>query len=273
MSVQQPASVTITIGGLINKVAAYLQNRQDASESQTNPEMRPSTNLRDSLRELTQKYVFEELRKPGPLATIGPGLGSQGSNWSYPISMFLNAGEDYTKMEDPVIFLTPQQAQQVGLSPAPPLALLTTSNLVGYSMNYLTPKAIQPDLFIPGGVPFQYTRFGNQFWFGSQPGQNYNVYVPYQQRHPFSSNLVDSKVYVPEDWFEIVSMGAAERLAYKLRWNDQAVSLHQAMWGDPDYEKSGGEEGRPGLIAALTLQPERDRRLSPVMITVGASRY
>jgi hypothetical protein len=273
MTVQQPASATLTINDLINKVAAYLQNRQDATESATNPDMRPSACLRDSLREITQKYPFEELRKPGPLATIGPGLGSQGSSWSYSVSMFLYPGEDMTMSEDPVIFLTTAQAQSLGLYPAPTAALLNTSNLVGYSMNYLTPKAIQPDLFIPGGVPFQYTRYGNQFWFGSQPGQNYNVYLPYQRKHPFSSKLVESKVYVPEEWFEVVAIGAAERLAYKLRWNDQGMSLHTMLWGDPDYEKSGGEEGRPGLIAALTVQPERDRRLSPVVIYPGAQRY
>lgn len=278
MTVQQPASVTLTINDLIPKVQSYLQNNLNANEQQTNPEMRPSAWLRDALRELTQKYPFEELRKPGPLQIIGPGLGTLGSNWAYPVSMFLYPGEDMTKSEDPVIFLTPGQLQQANQTAAQygiaqMAALMTTSNQVGYSMNYLTPKAIQPLLFIQGGVPFLYTRFGNQFWFGSQPGEQFNVYLPYQRRHPFTTDLPYSKVYVPEDWFEVVCIAAAERGAYKLRWNDQGVALHQMLWGDPDYERSGGEEGRPGLVAGLTVQPERDRRFSPVTLTIGQERY
>jgi hypothetical protein len=278
MTVQQPASVTLTINDLINKVKSYLQNNSNVSESQSNPEMRPSTWLRDALREITQKYTFEELRKPGPLTTIGPQLGWQGSNFAYPIKQFLYPGEDYTKSEDPVIFLTPSQFQQVNqmatqYSVPSPVALMTTDNLVAYGMNYLSMKAIQPLLFIQGGIPFLYTRYGNLFYFGSQPGANYNVYLPYQRKHPFSDDLAQSPVYVPEEWFEVVSVAAAEKGAYKNRWNDQAAALHEMLWGDPDYQRSGGEEGMPGMVAALTEQPIRDKRQSPVHIYPGAERY
>jgi hypothetical protein len=273
MSVPQPASVTLTISGLINKVKAFLQNRSDVDETQDNPEMRPSAWIRDALREITASWPFPELQKPGPLTTIGPGLGWLGSNYSYPVSQFLYPGDDMTLSEDPVIFLTPGQAAQGGLTAAP-VALASTSNLVGYSMDYYTVKAITPLLFIPGGIPFRYTRYGNQFWFGSQPGQNYNVYLPYQVRHPFSADLPQSRIHVPEDWFDIVAYAAAERgAAGPLRWNEQATFIHQILYGDPKYQASGGEEGRPGLIAAKIFQPERDRRLSPVTITVGSERY
>lgn len=262
-----PAATNITVNTLINKVAAALQNRSDVSESQTNPEMRPSAWIRDALREITANWPFEELRVTGPQVTIGPGLGYQGSNYMYPVSSFMNKGDDMTLMEDPVIFLTPGQAASVGV-------IATTSNLVAYSMDYLTPKAIQPLLFIPGGVPFKYTRYGNMFWFGSQPGQPYTVYLPYQVRHPFDeSNLTSSPVRVPPDWFDIVAFAAAERGAVMLRWNDQATFLHNLLYGDPKFQMSGGEEGRPGLIAARILQPERDKRMSPVQVMIGAQRY
>jgi len=146
-------------------------------------------------------------------------------------------------------------------------------NLVGYSMDYLTPKAIQPILFVGGGIPFRYTRFGNMFWFGTQPGQNFNVYVPYQVRHQFSPTLPESIIKVPADWYDIIAFAAAERGALYLRWNDQATFIHNLLYGDPEYQESGGEKGRPGLIAARILQPERDRRLSPVMLTIGSARY
>lgn len=261
-----PAETPLFISDLINKVKANLQDRSDVTESATNPEMRPSAWIRDTLRELTANYPFPELQVTGPLATIGPGLGYQGSNYMYPISMFLNDGDDYTIMEDPVIFLTPGQAASVGI-------VATTNNVVGYPMDYVSVKAIQSILFIPGGVPFKYTRYANMFWFGSQPGQTYNVYLPYQLRHPFLPSLVNSPVRVPSDWFDIVAYGAAERGAIALRWNDQATFIHNILYGDPEFQSSGGEQGRPGLIAARILQPERDKRLSPVMLTIGSQRY
>jgi hypothetical protein len=269
MSVEQPSSTTLRISDLTNKVAAALQNRSDVTEDATkqpNPEMRPSAWIRDALREITANYPFTELQKPGPLVTIGPGLGWQGSNYMYPVARFLEKGDDVTITEDPVIFLTPLQAASVGL-------VATANNGTAYPMDYMTPKSIQTILFTPGGVPFRYTRYGNMFWFGSQPGQNYNVYLPYQVRHQFSSTLAQTIIKVPADWYDIIAFAAAERGALYLRWNDQSSYIHTILYGDPEYQESGGEKGRPGLIAARILQPERDKRLSPVTLQVGYDRY
>jgi len=264
----QPATATTTINTLINKVAAALQNRSDVSETQPNPEMRPSAWIRDSLKEITANYPFEELKTTGPLVTIGPGLGYKGSNYAYLVSYFLNPGDDVTLTEDPVIFLNTQQAVTSGTP-----VVNVTGNTVGYSMDFLTIKAIQPLLFIPGGVPFKYTRNGNQFWFGSQPGQNYNVYLPYQVRHPFNPDLVTTPIRVPSEWLDIVAYAAAERGAVALRWNDQASYLHNLLYGDPDSQLKDGTLGRPGLIAGRVFQIERDRRLSTVQLTCFAQRY
>jgi hypothetical protein len=260
-----PGASTITIGGLINKVASDLQNRQDVNENNPNPEMRPSAWIRDALREITESQPFEELRQPNPPnVTIGPGLGFGGSSYKYKVSAFLNAGDDVTLMEDPVIFLNTTMS-----GPAP-----NTTNAVAYPMDYLTPKAIAPLLNVPGGIPFRYTRFGDQFWFGTQPGQNFIVYLPYQLRHPFNDDdLPTSQVYVPNSWFDIISMAAAERGAIKLRWNDQATFLHQTLYGDPASQIKDGTLARPGLIAARVLQMERDRRLSTIQVTPVVARY
>jgi len=267
MMLAAPATATLTIGDLINKVKADLQNRSDVNETVSNPEMRPSAWIRDTLRELSANYPFEELRVTGPLVTIGPGLGWNNSNYMYPVSMFLNPGDDVTLTEDPVIFLSGTQAASAGI-------VAITSNVVGYAMDYLTPKAIQSLLFIPGGVPFKYTRYGNMFWFGSQPGQNYNVYLPYQVRHPFNPSLVSTPVRMPQDWFDIIAYGAAERGAIALRWNDQAAFIHTILYGDPKSMIPGtGELARPGLIAGKILQQERDRRVSAVQVIPGAQRY
>jgi hypothetical protein len=256
-----PAATEITINDLIPEVQGWLQNRSDASETQSNPTMRPSSWLKRALQELTANYEFEELKVSGPVVNVGPGLGFKGSNYAYPVAYFLNPGDDVTLTFDPVIFLTPGQAQQAGLA-------VNTTNVVGYSMDFLDEKAIQSLLFIKGGVPFKYCRHGNQFWFGSAPGSVYQVYLPYQLRHPFDSeNLTSSPVYLPSDWHEITSIAAAERGATKLRWNDQASFLHSILHGDPENPE------KLGLIAQAMQQPERDRRLSPMTLQVGYDRF
>ena len=254
-----PGSSTATINDLIPKVQAALQNNPNANEKQPNPEMRPSAWIRDTLREITANWPFEELRQPNPpRVTIGPGLGVGGSNYAYPVSMFLNPGDDVTLMEDPVIFFTP---------PSGP-------NSVSYPMDYLTPKAIAPMLNINGGVPMKYTRYGTQFWFATPPGTNYTVYLPYQIRHPFNDQgLVNSPIFVPPDWFDIIAYAAAERGAIANRWNDQSSFLHQVLYGDPASQMKDGSLARPGLISARVMQQERDRRLSVVSITPMVQRY
>lgn len=271
-----PATTNTTISDLINKVKADLQNRADVSETQSNPEMRPSAWIRDALRELsaTPDIPFEELNVTGPLTTIGPGLGVNGSNYAYPVSQFLNSGDDMAYSYDPVIFLTPAQALAAGLTPQTINIGGQGSAVSAYPMDYLTVKAIQTILFVPGGVPFKYTRFGAQFWFGSQPGQPFNVYLPYQLRHPFQPDLISTPVRIAPDWFDVLAYAAAERGAIALRWNDQATFLHNTLYGDPKtFNPSTGQYGRPGLIEAKIAQQEKDRRLSPIQILPGAQRY
>lgn len=247
----------MTINDLIPAVQAILQNRSDVSESQANPEMRPSAWLKKAITNLSSKYVYEELRVIGPLVALGPGLGFQGSNSIYPVKMFLQPGDDYTfNATSMVIFLDPPR------------------NSVGYPMDYMQPKAIVPLVNIPGGVPFKYTRYGSNFWFGVQPGNTYNVYFPYQRKHPFNKdNLPTSEVFMPDDWVEAVEWSAAERGAQVFRWNDQATFIHTTLFGDPEYQSSGGVKGRPGLLAGLVLQQERDMQQSVRQMVCVSQRY
>lgn len=250
-----PGASTVTISGLIQDVKAWLQDRSDVSETQPNTEMRPSRWLARAITNLTQKYVFEELRTIGPTVNLGPGLGFQGSNFLYPVSYFLNPGDDYTHNESMTIFLDPP------------------NNTVSYPMDYMQPKAIAPLVHIPGGIPFKYTRYGSNFWFGVQAGSNYQVYYPYQRVHPFTADVVSSPVFMPKDWIEAVTISAAERGAAKLRWNDQSTFLHQKLFGDPEFEMSGGVKGRPGLLAGLMLQQERDEQKSVRQMVPMVQRY
>lgn len=245
-----PGAQTATIGDLINKVVAALQNRQDATENQANPDMRPSRWIRDALREITANLPFEELRQPNPPnVIIGPGRGVGGSSYKYKVSVFVNSGDDVTLMEDPVIFLDPP------------------TNSVPHPMDYLTPKAIA-SYFVVNGIPYNYTRFGDQFWFGVQPQQNYTVFLPYQIRHAFNEdNLLASTVGVPPDWFDIIAYAAAQRGAIALRWNDQAEFLYKLLHGDPK------NPANLGLLKEKLMQQDRDRRLSTISVTPVVQRY
>ena len=99
----------------------------------------------------------------------------------------------------------------------------------------MTPKAIQPLLFIPGGIPSKYTRYQNRFWFGTSPGQPYQMYLPYQLRHPFNdSNLLQSHVHVPTSWEDIVEYSAAMRGANE---NDGRTKLRICKYFSTETRK------------------------------------
>jgi hypothetical protein len=249
-----PGSYSKLIQDLVPDVIEALQNRQDITTAQA------ASWLVRTLKELTPKYPFEELRIIGPTVIVGPGRGYQGSSNVYPVSYFLNSGDDYSRSEDPVIYFSG------GLQSTSTIATLATGPT--YAMDYMQPKAIQPLMNVPGGIPFKYSRYGGNFWFGAAPTSNFAVFLPYQKKHPFTdNNVLTSPVYIASEWEQVVCYDAARRGAVAKRWNEQASYLHELLYGDPD-----NPDKRPGLIAALTLQQERDQRLSTRNVTMRVER-
>jgi hypothetical protein len=246
-----PAQNPRTLNDLVPGVLNILQKKQNISATDV------CYWLRDAILNFTENQNFRELEVANPpLVQIGPGLGFNGSNYQYLVSYFLNPGDDYTLMEDPVIFLNQTQALQVGLVGAG-ISFSGGTSFVGYPMDYMTPKAIQSMLFVPGGVPYKYTRYQNQFWFGSQPGQQYQVYLPYQRRHPFvQGNLPGSQLYIPTSWELVAKYSAAILGAVENRWSDMLPILKSTLFGDPK------DPTRPGLIKALEPSIKRDQNKS-----------
>jgi hypothetical protein len=251
----RPGSNTHKVSDLYPGIVAKLQGRTDITVQQA------SYWVKRALENLTESEIFEELRRIGPLVTIGPGLGLNGSNWQYPISSFLAPGDDYTLMEDPVIILATTTQGTTFNSPG------GITNTVSYPMDYMTPKAIQPLLSIGGGIPFKYTRYGGNFWFGTQPGQPYQVYLPYQIRHPFASEIPNSQLFIPVSWEEIVEYSAAMRGAEERRWPDMVGTLKAMLYGDPKVPD------QPGLLKAMKLQIDRDNNKSTRQVIPTVSRY
>lgn len=258
MPANLPGQNPYTVNDLVPGVIEALQGKTNITPTQV------GNWLRTAILNITENRTFMELQVTGPLVNIGPSLGFQGSNYMYLVSYFLNDGDDYTLMEDPVIFLNQTQAVSVGLVGAG-ISTNGGTSFVGYPMDRMSPKAIQSLLFVPGGVPYKYTRYGQMFWFGSQPGQNYQVYLPYQRRHPFDDgNVLASQLYFPTTWMMVMEYAAAILGAQANRWSDMIPVLKNVLYGDPK------RPDEPGLIKSLSPQDVRDankssRQLMPIV--------
>jgi hypothetical protein len=232
-----PAISTVTINDILPDVTLILQNRTDISK------YNPASFARKAIQELTLAYPFEELRVVGPRVTLTP------NQYQYPVSFFLNAGDDYSQIQGLCVFTTPQ---------------------VAFPLKYDTPTGIQTILFIPGGLPSKWTRFGQYIWIGTQPALPYAAFMLYQKRHPFESgtSLGSSIIMMPPEWLEIVQYATAYRLAAgPLRWSDMAKDLHMLLYGDPN------DPSQPGLIKRRVHQQEMDERLHSRRVNVINSRY
>jgi hypothetical protein len=139
-------------------------------------------------------------------------------------------------------------------------------------MKYDTPTALQTLLFIPGGLPAKWTRFGTNIWVGPQPNQQYTTFMVYQRRHPFNDqNLASSPIYMPPEWAEVVDYAAAYRLAAgPLRWMDFAKQLRELLYGDPTVTDT---LGTLGLIKARLYQQQMDGRMHSRQMTPVVGRY
>ena len=209
--------------------------------------------VKRAVQELCESNPFEELKITGPVKalTIGQAM--------YPVAFFLNPGDDYVQI--------PSFACYVDFP----------NNTVITVLKYKTVMAIEPmSTQATQGVPSRWSRFGANIILGPTPNQQYGVYMRYQLRNNFPQDETDLsgvKIRVPDTWEEIVIYGAAERVAVVKRWNDQASYLHTLLWGDPASRAKDGTLARPGLIAARTLQIERDQQHNERQIMIRVSRY
>jgi hypothetical protein len=81
----------------------------------------------------------------------------------------------------------------------------------------------------------------------------------YQVEHPFSTPPSGQDDFLLDnDWREIAEYAAAERGAINLRMTDYATNYHQILFGDPEFERSSGGRGNPGLIFRRISQMEGD---------------
>lgn len=242
-----PGGSNRTVADLVPGVIEALQQRTDVAA------LAPKY-IRKAIIELTSKYPFDELRRTGPQIQV---TGADNM-----VSAFLNPGDDYNWPEVIAVFVD------------------SPNNTVLDTLDYKTPKAIEIITSpVTQGIPKYWTRFGQLIRIAPVPQQPFTIYMRYQVKHPFPQNTLDAvalgaqPLFMPDDWEEIVEYAAAERIAVVKRWNEQANFIHGILWGDPDFQMSDGQRGRPGLVAARTLQVERDQQFNTRQFGIRVARY
>lgn len=241
-----PGGTSITVSDLVPDVIEALQGRTDVSS------IAPKY-LKKAIQEVTQSYQFCELEQEGPIVPLIIGQSA------YPVSYFLQPGDDYTMPNSFFVYID------------------FPTNTVKGPIDYRTPKVMEMmTSVVTQGIPSRYTRYGRNFILGPVPDQTYYVGLKYQQKHPFPQDnaaIGGTPVLLPESWHEIVVYSAAERIAVVKRWNDQRKELHDLLYGDPEYVASEGKRGRPGVISARLFQQERDEKFNNRSITPHVPRY
>ena len=240
-----PGSATKPISYFVPYVIDALQGRTDVSA------IAPKY-IKRAVQEVCESNSFEELKITGPTVQLTTGQPY------YPAAFFLNPGDDYVQIPSFIIFVD------------------FPNSTVQTTIQYKNVMAIDPMLgSATQGLPSRWTRYGTQIFIGPVPNQPYSVFMRYQLRHRFPLDETDLSgvlIHVPDTWEEIIAYAAAERIAVVKRWNDQAIYLHNLLWGDPESRTSEGKLGRPGLIAARTLQIERDSQHNSRALMIRVSR-
>jgi hypothetical protein len=235
-----PAVSATTINQLIPGVALMLQDRSDINQ------YNPQFFMQQAIQELNAQpdMPFEELRVTGPQVS----LNNNPPTYSYPVTFFLNPGDDYAMIDALNMFVN------------------YPANTVPVPLKYETPAGIRPMTFIPG-FPSRWCRYGRNIWVGNPPNLPYVCFADYRRRHPFNTDLGSTVVLLPNEWFEVVQYATAYRMAQgPLRWSDMAKEIKMLLYGDPN------DPSQPGLIKSLKVQAQLDTAIHSRRINVRVGR-
>lgn len=201
--------------------------------------------LMDSILEFSRNYRFQWLEQTGPLFTLSPKI------YSYPLDNFLipaDIGRVANLIPSMFRYFNTYQQNPSGNYIVNPGSQLTWKSVDAIELLFNTP-----------GIPAYFTRFGSQILIAPIPQQPLSIFMRYQVEHPFSATPTGTDPFLLDnDWREIAEYAAAERGAITLRMMDYAQSYHTVLFGDPEFERSSGGRGNPGLIFRRIPQPESD---------------
>jgi hypothetical protein len=239
------------IKDLIPGIVRKLRNRDDLAP------IIPSY-IKKAVFDLSQNYEFDELRYTGPQTAFVQNQAE------YPRNFFSQPNHKY------VTFVV----SWFVYFQAPPI---TVGQSTGYVLKYRQPRVVEPESVILG-IPTHYCQIGEQVNAGNlivgyRPNINYATYMRYQIQHPFpdvdeltpigQATLAQQRIYMPDDWQDIIEYCAAERACDDIGMLDVGALFHQKVYGNP-YKKM------PGIIVERMTQQQRqseynERQLRPVV--------
>ena len=97
------------------------------------------------------------------------------------------------------------------------------------------------------GVPAIWAPFANKFIFRPTPDLVYPMVIDFWIKPEVDTTstvtINATEVLLPDDWYDVLIMGATERGHHELQETDKAQATHQILFGDPNPSK-----GFPGWI-------------------------
>ena len=225
------------INDLIAGITSKLRNRDDVT-------YKIPTYIKKAVLDLTQNYEFDELRRKGPVTNFIANKSE------YARDFFTQPGDGYcTFIVSWFVYFDTN---------------VTPGQSTGFVLKYRQPRVVENMSVIPG-IPTVYTQVGEQVNAGNiivgyMPNTGYATYMRYQKQHPFPvlpendeqtyKQAAQAKIYMPDDWSDILEYAAAEKACDDIGMLDVGTLYHQKIYGNP-------QKRQPGLIAERMSQQQR----------------
>lgn len=216
------------------------------------------TAVQQAIQEFTETIEFEELKVISPIVPLNQGVGI------YSISQFIPPNQltwDITDILDWGYWLTP--SSQNGPFRIIKYRRIPTVDLYQFGTTAPAP----PVYFSRFGSPWGISGAGSELMLGPIPDNLYLSFMRFKARHPFTTNVYDSPIYLPDSWQEIIEYAACLRLAINEGSEKYTTIFRTMLFGDPK------DPTNPGLLNARRKQMERDANHNERQITVVLSTY
>lgn len=215
---------------------------------------------REAIAELTETYEFEELKVPSPIVPIPYGVSTFSINDFIPTA---DTEWDITDIYDWGFWLNP--GTQIG-----PFRILKYRRIPTVDQyQFGTTAPAPPVYFSRFGAPQAISAgsAGFPLIIGPTPDNTYLSFMRFKARHPFTTTIFDSPIYMPMSWMEIIEYSACLRMATWQGSTDYIAMFRTILFGDPK------NPSQPGLVKARYAQMERDANHNERQISVVTQRY
>lgn len=217
--------------------------------------------LQDGILELSRDYRFQALERKGPQYTLAANPNPSGVD-----NAVSNDSLVQTADVGKVTNLIPNLFRYFTY----PLSV--SGGNAGSNLAWKTIDALELMLNLPG-IPTYFTRYQDKYWLAPVQQTNLIIFLRYQIEHPFSNPPVSTDTfYLPNEWKEIAEYAGAYRFAINLRLLDYAAQYHTILFGDPEFQRSSGATGMPGLIFRRVMQMESDSTSMMRQLRVNVAR-